>query len=166
MRKAEYKVTKRDAEVIREKMKTVKNPVVYRRLMVVALRGEGKQNAEIAEIVGVHPDSVGKIAKRYVNEGLEGLSSNRRQGGNRRNLSKGKEEEFLSRFKDLAEKGQVLTVAEIAMAYDEYTGKVHSSKSTVYYLLHKLGWRKLMPRSKHPNKASDEVIDASKKLTM
>ncbi len=147
-------------------MKTVKNPVVYRRMMIVALRGEGKQNSEIAEIVGVHPDSVGKIVKRFIFEGLDGLLSEKRQGGNNRNMPQSKEEEFLARFKDAAEKGQIITVAEIAKAYDEYTGKEHSSKSTVYYLLHKLGWRKVMPRSKHPNKASAEAIEASKKLTM
>ncbi len=54
---------------------------------------------------------------------------------------------------------------EIAAAYDERFGKEHKSKSTVYYFLHKMGWRKVMPHSKHPDKASDEAIEALKKLT-
>jgi transposase len=60
----------------------------------------------------------------------------------------------------------VITVSDIATAYDKEFGKEHKSKSTVYYLLHKFGWRKVMPRSKHPKKASEEVIEASKKLTI
>ena len=160
MRNAQYKVNPEEATIIREKMKTVEKPEAYRRLMIVALRGEGKRNAEIAKIVGVHPDSVGQIVKRYVLKGIDALI----KGGNNRNMSQEEEKAFLGQFEEAARKGQVITVAEIAEAYDEYTGKKHTSKSTVYYLLHKLGWRKVIPRSKHPNKASDEAIEASKKL--
>ena len=31
-------------------------------------------------------------------------------------------------------------------------------------VLERHGWRKVMPRSKHPQKASDEAIEASKKI--
>ena len=34
----------------------------------------------------------------------------------------------------------------------------------IYAVLHRNGWRKTMPRSRHPKKASDEAIEASKKL--
>ena len=33
------------------------------------------------------------------------------------------------------------------------------------YVLHRQGWRKIMPRSRHPKKADEEVIATSKKLT-
>lgn len=36
--------------------------------------------------------------------------------------------------------------------------------SQIYFVLHRHGWRKVMPCSKHPKKASDEEIAASKKL--
>ena len=64
------------------------------------------------------------------------------------------------------EQGQMITVAEIAKAYDEQFGMKHATPSTVYYLLHKHGWRKLLPRSRHPKRASEEVVEASKKLTL
>ena len=35
--------------------------------------------------------------------------------------------------------------------------------SQIYYVLHRHGWRKVMPRSRHPKKASEEVIETSKK---
>jgi transposase len=131
----------------------------------VALRAEGKKNEEVGKLTGFHPDVVGRYAKEYLEGGLEGLLADGRKGGNHRNASDFEEEEFISQFKEAAEKGQVVTVDEIAIAYDERFGKAHKSKSTVYYLLHKMEWRKVMPRSKHPNKASDEEIEASKKLT-
>ncbi len=33
-------------------------------------------------------------------------------------------------------------------------------------VLKRKGWRKVMPRSKHPKKASPEAIEASKKLKL
>ena len=76
------------------------------------------------------------------------------------------EKAFLAGFEEAAKRGQVTTVDEIAAAYDEATGKEHESKSTVYYLLHKHGWRLITPETAHPGKATDEEIEASKKLTL
>ena len=49
---------------------------------------------------------------------------------------------------------------------DTYEEKVGHpiGNSQIYRVLHRHNWRKVMPRSKHPNKASEEVIEASKKL--
>ncbi|MEG1407153.1 MAG: winged helix-turn-helix domain-containing protein, partial [Ruthenibacterium sp.] len=73
---------------------------------------------------------------------------------------------FLEQFKEAAISGQVVTIEEIATEFDKKTGKVHKSLSTVYSFMHRNGWRKIMPRSKHPQKASDEAIETSKKLIL
>jgi transposase len=106
---------------------------------------------------------VSKYARVYLTKCIDGLRDGRK-GGNHRNASEGEEREFMAQFEEAARQGQIISINEIAAAYDERFGKEHKSKSTVYYLLKKLKWRKVMPRSKHPNKASDEVIEASKKL--
>jgi hypothetical protein len=49
--------------------------------------------------------------------------------------------------------------------YDKVTGGIHKSRSSVYYFLHSHAWRKVVPRRQPPQKASDEAIEASKKLT-
>ena len=70
----------------------------------------------------------------------------------------------LDSFAKKAELGQIIEVKEIKAAYEEKVG--HSTGgSQIYYVLARHGWRKIMPRSRHPKKASDEAIDASKKLT-
>ena len=73
---------------------------------------------------------------------------------------------FLASFEENASKGQIITIDDIAKTYDDAVGVKHKSLSTVYYLLHKFGWRKAAPKQYHLGKASEETIEASKKLTM
>jgi transposase len=160
-----YQIKAEDAAELRKAMLKVKNVLQYRKMEAVALRGEGKKNEEIAEITHFHPDMVGRFAKEYLEGGLDALLYDGRKGGNNRNATEEEERAFMAPFEEAAKAGQMLCVEEIARAYDERFGKQHKSKSTVYYLLHKLGWRKIMPRSRHPKKASPEAIEASKKLT-
>ena len=160
-----YQISKTNAEEIRKKMKETKNSGAYRRLQAVALRGEGLKNEEIAKATGFHPDWVGQLAKLYSVDGVNALLKDSRAGGNRCNMSYEEEKAFLSQFEDTAKTGQLTTIAEIAAAYDAITGKKRESKSTIYYLLHKHGWRLITPQTAHPGIASDEVIEASKKLT-
>ena len=80
-----------------------------------------------------------------------------------RNLSFEEEKEFLSAYTKKAEAGQIIDLNELKAAYIEKVG--HSiGGSQIYRVLERQGWRKVMPRSKHPQKANDEAIDASKKL--
>ena len=75
------------------------------------------------------------------------------------------EAELLAPFKAEAEAGRVVEVSRIKAAYIEKVG--HSIGSgQIYYVLKRQGWRKVMPRSQHPNKANEEAIDASKKLKL
>jgi len=160
-----YRISKANAEEIREKMKETKEAGAYRRLQAVALRGEGLKNEQIAQATGLNPDWVGQLAKLYCKSGINALVEDGRNGGNRRNMTDEEEKAFLASFEEAAERGQITTISEIAAAYDELTGKERESKSTVYYLLHKHGWREITPQRAHPGKASDEEIEASKKLT-
>ena len=160
-----YKINAENVKEIREKMKHVHNANAYQRLLAVALRGEGKRNEEIAKITDYHPDHVGKLCKAYLTEGIEALITDGRKGGNSRNMTEAEATAFLQKFEDLAKKGQIITAQAIAKDYDAAVGKKHKSLSTVYYLLRSHGWRKIVPKKQHPGKASDEVIEASKKLT-
>jgi transposase len=77
-------------------------------------------------------------------------------------MSYEEEQEILDQFAGKAEKGQIITVKEIKAAFDEKIGK-DTGRGYIYMLLERHGWRKLKPRSQHPQKASDEEIAASKK---
>jgi len=159
-----YTITAENAREIREAMKDKNNSRYYAKLQSVALRGEGKENEEIGSITRYHPSYVSHLVSIYCKEGLASLCKDDRKGGNKRNMTDEEEKAFLSGFAEAAKKGQIITIAEIAAAYDEATGKSRESKSTVYYLLHKHDWRVITPQTAHPGKASDDEIEASKKI--
>ena len=72
---------------------------------------------------------------------------------------------FLEPFIKQAISCEILEVSHIIKAYSAALDNKKISKSTVYDMLHRNGWRKLMPRSQHPNKADDEAIAAYKKMS-
>ena len=160
-----YRITAENSAELRKAMKEKSNSRYYAKLQSVALRGEGKNNEEIGTITGYHPAYISQLVSIYCNEGIAALCSDGRKGGNNRNMTLEEEKAFLARFEETAKNGHVITITEISAAYDEATGKQHESKSTAYYLLQKHKWRKITPQTVHPGKASDEVIEASKKLT-
>ena len=141
-----------------------KNKQTDKRLEVIKLRYEGKKNAEIAERTGYTYPWVSALCKAFKSLGLEEYSRVK-YGGNHRSLSDEEEDEILDKFREAAEKGQIISAWEIKKVFDEKLGR-DTGRGYIYMLLKRRGWRKTMPRSKHPNKASDEVIEASKKLTL
>ena len=128
------------------------------------LRAKGASAKEVSEQTGLHTGTVTHLVAKYRNHGLEAISGNH-YGGNHRNMSVEEEAEILAPFKERAAKGELVSVSEITRAYQDKVDHPISS-GQIYYVLHRHGWRKVMPRSKHPKKASDEEIAASKKLTL
>ena len=108
--------------------------------------------------------NIGKLVRTYRAGGLAAIVENH-YGGNYRNMSYEEEAALLEPFSKKAEAGQMVEVSEIEAAYRQAVG--HSiGTSQIYYVLHRHEWRKVMPRSQHLKKASDEVVETSKKLTI
>jgi len=128
------------------------------------LRYESKTDTEIAYDTKYNRKWVSRLCAEFKSVGLLQYTK-RKYGGNNTNMSREEEVAFVESFNKQAELGELVTMAAIAAAYDEKTGKSRESKSTVYKLLHRHKWRKLKPRRQHPKKASEAEMDASKKLT-
>jgi transposase len=159
-----YDITKEQKTELENARKTNKKKTVDRRLRVLIMRAEGKQSKEIAQATEYHPAYISELVAKYCNNGLSAIIDNH-YPGNRRNMSFAEEAAFLETFKAAAEAGQIITVSEIKNAYEKVIGRsLDSSRGQIYRVLERHNWRKLMPRSKHPNKASDEEIESSKKL--
>ncbi len=137
---------------------------VYRRLIALKMRiMDGISSKETGVHVGLNESSVNAIIKRYFEQGIEALITKRHDHGNRY-MSKEQETEFLQGFVRLAEAGQIIEVTEIHRAYQEAVGHP-VTRNAIYYMLHKHGWRKVMPRGKHPKRASEaEVSEYQKNL--
>lgn len=160
---AKYTITAEQRIEIEEARKANKDKKIEARLKVLLMRADGKPASKIGEVTGYHAAYVSGIISRYVNKGIEAITG-KHYGGNRRNMSYEEEAAILEPFIERSEKGQLVMVSEIEAAYEKAVG--HSIGSgQIYRVLHRHGWRKVMPRSQHPNKAGDEAIKASKKLT-
>lgn len=157
-----YSITEEQKQEIIEARRVNKHKRVEKRLNVLYLRAEGKNISEIAVITGYSRSYANKLIASYCREGLSVIVDNH-YSGNRRNMSVDEEAALLERFRVAAEAGHVVDVREIKAAYEEKVGH-RIGGSQIYYVLNRHGWRKVMPRSRHPKKASDEVIEASKKL--
>ena len=163
MRKA-YRIDAEQKKELESARVQNKDKNVEKRLEALILRAEGKSGSEIAEKTGFAQSYIYELVAKYCNQGIGSIIENH-YSGNRRNMSVEEEKAFLAGYRKQAEQGQVIDVGAIKKAYEELVG--HAIGGTqIYYVLRRQGWRKVMPRSKHPNKASDEAIEASKKLTM
>ena len=139
-----------------------RNKNIERRLYVLVMRAEGKSLEEISEKTGYHISTASKLIARYMRDGISAIAENHYKG-NRRNMSFEEEAAILTPFIERAKRGEMVDIKEIAAAYQKAVPH-KISDTQIYYVLHRHGWRKIMPRSRHPKKASEEAIEASKKL--
>ncbi len=160
--KAKYIITTENSKEIKAYRRKIKDKMTDRRLYAVQLLGEGYSPKDICQKLDADKRQISLWASRYCQFGIKGLDG--KKGGRRReNISFEEEAALLEQFKEKSEKGQIVEVSEIRAAYEKAANKkIHPTQ--IYGVLHRHGWRKVMPRSKHPKKANDEAIEASKKL--
>jgi transposase len=162
MRKT-YTISPEQVSELAETRRTICDKQTDKRLHAVQLRGEGKKDAAIAEWLETSPAMVSRWVSAYVHGGLVALLPKRRTS-HHWNMSYDEEAAFLTAFDEQAANGQLVEVSVIKKAYEERVGH-RIGNGQIYRVLARHGFRKIKPRSKHPKKASDEVIEASKKLT-
>lgn len=146
-------------QIVRE----TKSADKLRKAMSVVL--SGVQNMTLPQIAEVIGRSRATVA-RYHAEFRAWWQSRREKagqwGGRRRAyLTLEEEKEFVSRFFDIGAKGGMLIVSEVWAALEKELGhKV--AETTVYRMLARHGWRKIVPRRRHP-KADELAQDTFKK---
>jgi transposase len=157
-------ITEEEYNAAKEASKRNKNKRVDKRLQVILLRYEGKKDIEIGEKLGYTRKRVSQLCAEFKRVGLTEYSRHK-YGGNNQSLTRKEEEAILGTFREKASAGTVVTVQDIKAAFDEKRGK-DTGRGYIYMLLARHKWRMVMPRGRHPKKASDEDIEASKKLTL
>ena len=157
-----YRYTEEDRRIIVAARKENKDKRAEKRLYALELRAQGKSAEEAAAAAGFHAAYITQLTAKYRKGGIEAISGNH-YGGNRRNLTPEEEAALLEPFQEKAKQGQIVEVSEIKASYEQAVGHTIGG-SQIYYVLRRNNWRKVMPRGKHPQKASDEAIEASKKL--
>jgi transposase len=111
-----------------------------------------------AAIIGVSKGWASHLRTEFI----RGRTGGKRRGGRRReNMSYEEERAFLAPFLEKAAKGGILVVSEIKQELDRRLGRT-TALASVYNLLHRHGWRKLAPDTRHP-KADTEAQEEWKK---
>ncbi len=159
-----YNFTDKQVRELHATLTTSQGKENYQRVMAVWLRAKCKMNARtVADAIGWSIHSVHQIQSRYFNEGCIIFDGSGRGGRRNENLSFKQESKLLSPFLKTAEKGGILIVSEIRKAYEQKVGK-RVPPSTVYRILTRHGWRKIVPRPSHP-KADIEAQETFKKTS-
>jgi transposase len=133
----------------------------FKRWQTIYLVSEKKLRAEeVADIVNISPKTVYQWLY-YLNKGESNLVSKQR-GGRRNSLMTWEEEEaFLKEMTEQSNKGAIVIISQIKEKAEKILGyKV--SKDYPYDLLHRHGWRKISPRTKHPNSNPEEQEEFKK----
>ena len=133
-----------------ERLKKADSRAQYQRIQCVLIRATlGSSAAEIAQLLGWSTATVHVIHSRWAKEGDAIFELRGRGGRHHQHLSPEEEAQVLAPFVARANAGGMLKVAEIQKAYEQRIGRSVAA-STVYRLLERHGWRKVVPRPRHP----------------
>jgi transposase len=147
---------------VKERMNTDRRPWVRQHWWIIynALVAPRKAQ-EIALHTGVSVSTVHRVISVYNRLGAAAVETPGKGGRRHEYLSLPEEQAFLAPFFAQAERGEIATVAQIQRAYEAKVAH-EVDDSTIYRLLNRHGWRKLMPRPRHP-KADPQVQEHFKK---
>ncbi len=110
----------------------------------------GLSLVDTAALLGLSPYWVCRLRRRFMQGRIAGSPDAPAAVGRRhQNLTVEQEREVLAPFLSQAATGGVLVVAQIKAALDQRVGRPVALASA-YSLLHRHGWRKLVPDKRHP----------------
>jgi transposase len=149
-------------EEVKKRMTTEPRPLYRQRWLIIynALVEPGKAE-NIARHCGVSKATVHAVISSYNRLGVAAVETPGKGGRRSGYLSLAEERAFLAPFFGRAQKGELATTEEIWRAFEARVGH-EVDDSTIYRLLNRHGWRKLMPRPRHP-KADPQAQEQFKK---
>ena len=137
-------------EEVKHRMRTDPSAMLRQRwLIIYNALVEPRKAEEIARHSGISKATVHAVISRYNRLGVAAIETSAKGGRRRPYLTLEEEKEFLAPFLAQAERGEIATVRQIWRAFEQCVGH-EVDDSTIYRLLHRHGWRKMMPRPRHP----------------
>jgi transposase len=159
------KCTKKQIRELKTALRMWKLPPVQReRIQMVLLRESGMTQPEIAEAMGVSLSTVNRAHMAYDDGGIKALKPKPIGGRQRENMTVAEETALLEKFAKAAGAGELLNIQDLKAAYEKAIGHP-TSNSTIYNLLARHGWRKMMPRPFHPKRDIETQNDFKKRFS-
>ena len=137
-------------EEVKRRMSSDARPLYRQRWLIIynALVEPGKAE-DIARHCGVSKATVHAVISSYNRLGVAAVETVGKGGRRSGYLSLEEERAFLTPFFERAQRAELATTEEIWRAFEAQVGH-EVDDSTIYRLLARHGWRKLMPRPRHP----------------
>src|SRR4249919_27982 len=145
------KCTKTQIRRLKTALRWKGHPEQRQRIQMVLLRESGMAQPAIAEAMGVSLSTVNRAHMAYDGGGIKALKPKPIGGRQRENMTLSGEKALLACSAKAAGAGEMLNVHDLKAAYEQAIGHP-TSNSTIYNLLNRHGWRKLMPRPFHPKR--------------
>ena len=149
---------------LQQLLKTAATVAEQRRIQAVLIRAlDASPPLRIAQVTGLSVNTVRVLHSRFLREGEAFLVDRPGRGGRRRALLDGAQEaELLQRHVQAAGSGRIVEAGTLKRDYEKLVGHPVAA-STVYRLLAKADWRKVVPRPSHPKKdpGSEETFKKS-----
>ncbi|NKB24003.1 MAG: hypothetical protein GKR87_06430 [Kiritimatiellae bacterium] len=137
-------------------LKQTRTPGEHKRIQCILLRAHQQMDAEqISKAVGYHIGTVRGLHHEYLRHGEQALDLKRRGGRRHENMSVEEEKTFLKTFDEQSQAGQLLEVSSLHKAYEKKVKRSVPS-STIYRLLQRHHWGKVMPRPVHPERSRND----------
>jgi transposase len=151
------------AALVKQKFRTAKNFWQQQKWLVIYNALVDPQEAkEIAKHTGVSTSTVHQVISEYNRYGERAIETPGRGGRRSSYLSLAAEGEFLAPFIAQAKLGKISTTATIQSAFEQQLGE-RVAPSTIYRLLERHQWHKVVPRPHHPQ--ADLAAQAAFKQT-
>jgi transposase len=114
-----------------------------------------REASAIAKHTGVSVHTVHKVISTYNRQGVSAVETKGKGGRYHEYLTLEEERDLLTPFFERAEKGELTTVAQIKHTFEKRVGH-EVDETTIYRLLKRHQWRKLVPRPFHPQADKEE----------
>lgn len=147
-------------EIKREYRKSRERRERNRLLALKLIMCRGYEIEKVSVICELSVSYIEKIVSMHHARGMKSILL-KAQGGNNRYLSRAEEAVILEKFRERAEKGEIVSGVEIQKEYEKAVGH-EVSNSQIYYVLERHDWRRVKPRKQHP-KADPAAQEAYKK---
>jgi transposase len=149
-------------EEVKKRMQSDPKPFYRQRWLIIYNAMVDPRPAEdIAKHCGVAKATVQQLISRYNRFGISAVETKGKGGRRREHMTLEQEKQFLESFFTRAQAGEIVTTGEIHRAFEERIDHL-VDESMIYRLLQRHGWRKVVPRPRHP-KAQEEIQEAFKK---
>jgi transposase len=143
-------------EEVKARMKNDPRPWCRDRwLIIYNALVDPREAKDIAKHTGTSVSTVHNVISTYNRLGVAAVETPGKGGRRSEYLTVEEEREFLQPFFERAAKGEIATASQIKHEFEKRIGsKVH--KTTIYRLLERHQWRKLVPRPSHPKANKEE----------